>query len=105
MHKIADPTEQKELRKWAKDNYIPILNSEIPIHWHPVTRDECFKLRIEFLLEDGAVEDSFIEALVALKAENAKKIPMFTTDYEPNIKRHQPNYAEDTVVEPEPYPE
>jgi hypothetical protein len=34
--------EEKEFRKWARDNYQPF--TEIKGIWHPVIQDECVKM-------------------------------------------------------------
>lgn len=39
------PEEEKEFRKWARENYQPL--TEIKGIWHPVVQDECVKINKE----------------------------------------------------------
>lgn len=43
-----DEDEENEFRQWARDNYT--VGEEISSCWHPVVRDECFKMRVLALL-------------------------------------------------------
>jgi len=37
--------EEKQFRKWARDNYVP--NTPIQGIWHPVVQDECVRINKE----------------------------------------------------------
>lgn len=39
------PEEEKDFRKWARDNYKPY--NEIKGVWHPVVQDECVRMNKE----------------------------------------------------------
>lgn len=39
------PQEDKEFRKWARDNYVPM--SHINTAWHPVVQMECARINKE----------------------------------------------------------
>ena len=41
--------EEKEFRKWARDNYKPL--QPIEGFWHPVIQDECVKINKEYAME------------------------------------------------------
>ena len=45
MHRKLDLAEEKEFRKWARDNYRP--HQQINGIWHPVVQDECAKINAE----------------------------------------------------------
>lgn len=42
LFKSLSKDEEKNYRKWARDNYTPIEN--IPGIWHPVIQDECVRM-------------------------------------------------------------
>jgi hypothetical protein len=39
------PTEEREFRQWARENYEPY--TPIKGIWHPVVQDECVKINAE----------------------------------------------------------
>jgi len=45
MFRKLSPEEEKDFRKWARDNYLP--GSAINAVWHPVVRHECEQMNIE----------------------------------------------------------
>ena len=45
MFKNLSPDEEKEFRKWARENYCPL--DPIQGVWHPVVQDECAKINSE----------------------------------------------------------
>ena len=48
------PKEEKEFRKWARDNYEPF--TEIKGIWHPVVQDECVKMSKEKVAFDFRID-------------------------------------------------
>ena len=40
-----DPTEVKEFKQWARENFHPL--DEIEDVWHPIIKSECLKIRLE----------------------------------------------------------
>lgn len=43
--KVLSSDEEKEFRNWARINFTP--GDDIQSIWHPVLRDECFKIEME----------------------------------------------------------
>ena len=41
------PEEEVEFRQWAKDNFKPETDI-ISLAWHPIVRDECYKMIKEY---------------------------------------------------------
>lgn len=46
LFRDLSPEEEKDSRKWARDNFTKDM--EICEVWHPVVRDECFKMLEEW---------------------------------------------------------
>ena len=45
LFKPLTAEEEKEYRKWARDNYVPF--EPIKGVWHPIVQDECVKMNAE----------------------------------------------------------
>ena len=52
LFKILSNEEQKEYRKWARENYT--VYEPIKGLWHPIVQDECVKMNVEI----GMTEDA-----------------------------------------------
>ena len=52
LFKILSNEEQKEYRKWARENYK--VTEPIKGLWHPIVQDECVKMNEEI----GMTEDA-----------------------------------------------
>jgi hypothetical protein len=46
LHRTLSPEEEKEFRKWARENYVP-GTSEISQVWHPVVIHEIGVMHLE----------------------------------------------------------
>jgi hypothetical protein len=53
-----DPEEEKEMKKWARENYTRM--SPIKGVWHPAVQQECAKMNAEVKMELKGLIDDFI---------------------------------------------
>lgn len=54
------PEEEVEFRQWAKDNFKPETDI-ISLAWHPIVRDECYKMIKEWEELNTIKPDIYIE--------------------------------------------
>lgn len=53
MFQTLDKADQMSYRQAARENYNPNVDPNISGVWHPVYRDECFKIKIEWLVANN----------------------------------------------------
>lgn len=97
MYKILNPTQQIEYRNWALENFKRISNHTpsivafptIDIAWHPVIKDECYRIIIEYMV-DNEVIDSSLLAMIQCRNDNEIILRKFVTNFIPTGHKPKP---------------
>jgi hypothetical protein len=86
MFKILNNKEQVIFRKRARDIYKPSISKEIPETYHPVMRDECYSILIEYLCEFEDTDEE-IENLMEKRKENRTLMQRYICSTELKVSR------------------